>query len=113
MKKAIILLSGGLDSTVALWWAASKGYKLEALLFDYGQRHRKELVAAKKIAQKAGVPYQVIRLRLPWSSSSLTDTRKNVPHHSLKKIAEHKIPSTYVPGRNSIFLSYAWINFLI
>lgn len=106
-KKAIVLLSGGLDSTVALWWALNRGYSVQALMFDYGQRHKKELIQAKKVAALAKIPYQVIRFQLPWSQSTLTKATSALPHQSLAAIARHRIPSTYVPGRNTLFLSFA------
>lgn len=106
-KKAVVLLSGGLDSTVALWWALKKGYACQALSFDYGQRHKKELLQAQQVAQKAKISLQVVKFRLPWSGSSLTNKKTNLPHHTLKEISRHRIPSTYVPGRNTLFLSFA------
>ena len=105
--KAVVLLSGGLDSTVALWWAQAQGYSSEAILFDYGQRHKKELHYARQVAHAAHVHYSIVRFRLPWSSSSLTNKKKKVPSHKLSAIGRHEIPSTYVPGRNTIFLSFA------
>lgn len=105
-KKAVVLLSGGLDSTVALWWAQKKGYQCTALTFGYGQRHVKELDVAKRIAKIAKIPHYVVNFSLPWSSSSLTDKKKKLPHQKIHKIAQN-IPSTYVPGRNTVFLSFA------
>jgi 7-cyano-7-deazaguanine synthase len=105
-ERAIVLLSGGLDSAVSLWWAMKKSWRCTALGFDYGQRHRGEIERAKKIARRAGVSYQVVRFDLPWSRSSLTDRRASLPHRSAEKIPK-SIPSTYVPGRNTLFLSFA------
>lgn len=107
MKTVIVLLSGGLDSTVSLWWALTKGFNVRALMFDYHQRHRKELSRAKAIARKARVPFSLIKLQLPWSTSSLSGKNKPLPRHTLEQISKLKIPSTYVPARNTIFLSYA------
>src|SRR5258706_8721463 len=104
--KAVVLLSGGLDSTVALWWARRRGFDCHALSFVYGQRHRRELRAARTVAQIARVPLHVVRFALPWSASSLTNRRAALPRRGAHKIGPG-IPSTYVPGRNTIFLSFA------
>lgn len=107
MKKAIILLSGGIDSTTTLYFAKNQGYKCHALIFDYGQRHKREIKSAVAVAKRAKVPYQVIKITLPWKGSSLLDKKKKVPSgRSLKEISRG-IPSTYVPARNTIFLSFA------
>jgi len=115
MKKAIVLLSGGLDSATTLLYAKSEGYKCLCLIFDYGQRHKRELTSARKIAKKAGCEWRTIRFKLPWKGSSLLDKSMKVREFSqlhelnvlyeLKKLK--KAPSTYVPGRNIIFLSFA------
>lgn len=102
-KKAVILLSGGLDSTTTLYYAQSKGYKCSALIFDYGQRHKRELRSAVAVVKKAKVPYEIIKILLPWKGSSLLDKKSKVPTD--RKL--NGIPSTYVPGRNIIFLSFA------
>lgn len=102
MKKAIVLLSGGLDSATTLFYAKKKGYKVYCLIFDYGQRHKREISSAVKIAKKAGCKYEVIRIKFPWKGSSLLDRKIKLPK-SLSKA----IPSTYVPARNTIFLSFA------
>ncbi len=104
--KAVVLLSGGLDSTVGLWWALKKGFRCRAISFDYGQRHRRELNNARLVAKRARVRLDVIRFRLPWSGSSLTDASAVLPHRRAEKIPK-EIPSTYVPGRNTLFLSFA------
>lgn len=105
-EKAIVLLSGGLDSAVSLWWALKKGWRCTALGFDYGQRHHRETDHAKRIARRARVPYQIVRFDLPWSRSSLTDRHAALPRRAADKIPA-TIPSTYVPGRNTLFLSFA------
>ncbi len=102
-KKAIVLLSGGLDSATTLYFAKSRGYKCHCLIFDYGQLHKREINAAKKIAKRADCPWQVIKVRLPWKGSALLDKKIKVP----KTHSSTKIPNTYVPGRNIIFLSFA------
>ena len=107
-KKAVVLLSGGLDSTTALYWAKAKGYSPVALSVRYGQRHVKELSAARAIARKAKVVLHEVSFALPWlSSSSLTNRKLKLPDIALAKIGVGPIPSTYVPGRNTIFLSLA------
>lgn len=106
MKKAVVLLSGGLDSATALFWAKKQGWAVEALAVHYGQRHAKELDSARKVAKKAGARLHVLRLPLPWlSTSSLVDKKQRLPDLPLAKIGRGAIPSTYVPGRNTIFLS--------
>jgi len=102
VKKAIVLLSGGLDSATVLYFAKARGFDCSCLIFNYGQRHKKEIESAKKIAQAAGCPYEILKIALPWKGSSLLDSNINVP-----KKRTSKIPSTYVPGRNIIFLSFA------
>ena len=109
MKKAIVLLSGGLDSATTLYLARKQGYKCFCLSFDYGQRHKKEIESAKKIAQAAKSPLQVIKIRLPWKGSSLLDKNLIIPQlkDSRNQGLKGSIPSTYVPARNIIFLSFA------
>ena len=107
MKKAVVLLSGGLDSATTLYEAKSRGYGCHCLILDYGQRHRREIEAAKKVARAAGCSYDVVRMRFPWKGSALTDRGIAVPTgRSLKRMARG-IPATYVPARNTIFLSLA------
>ncbi len=106
-RRAIVLLSGGLDSATTLYLAQSKGYECQCLIIDYGQRHKREVMAAQAIARKADSPFQIIRLQFPWGGSALTDWRRPVPtDRSFQKIGQG-IPSTYVPARNTIFLSCA------
>jgi 7-cyano-7-deazaguanine synthase len=105
MKKAIVLLSGGLDSATTLYYAVSKGYTVRALVFDYGQRHRREIAAAKAVARAAGVPFEVVKIGLPWKGSALLDATIRVPEKFSSKPG--RIPVTYVPARNIIFLSFA------
>ncbi|MBN2058556.1 MAG: 7-cyano-7-deazaguanine synthase QueC [Candidatus Saganbacteria bacterium] len=105
--KVVILLSGGLDSTTTLYYAKSKGHHCHALIFDYGQRHKRELRSAIAVVKRARVPCQIIKIRLPWKGSTLLDTRTRIPEpRTLKQIGQ-RIPSTYVPARNIIFLSFA------
>ncbi|MFC1501034.1 7-cyano-7-deazaguanine synthase QueC [Elusimicrobiota bacterium] len=105
-KKAVVLLSGGIDSSTVLYYAKSKNYLCRCLIFDYGQKHVREISSAKNIAKSAKIPFRVLTINLPWKSSSLIDKSKKIPvHKDLSKL--NKLPSTYVPGRNTIFLSYA------
>ncbi len=99
------MLSGGIDSATALYWARSKGYRPYCLLFNYGQRHSKEIHSARRIAQQIKAEYKIISLNLPWKGSSLTDLRQEIPQHKKGSIGK-EIPSTYVPARNTIFLSF-------
>ena len=104
--KAIVLLSGGLDSATVLYMAKEQGFELHALSFDYGQKHSKELEAAKKIAIKAGViSHKIVSLNLDlWGGSSLTDKDLEVEDGNINS---RDIPNTYVPARNMVFLSIA------
>ncbi len=106
MKKAVVLLSGGMDSTTALYIAKSEGYEIYAISFNYGQRHYKELDCAKIIAENAGVKEHIIvnTNMDAWGGSALTDANISVPDSNANN---DKIPITYVPARNMIFLSYA------
>lgn len=106
MQKAVVLLSGGLDSAVALYLAKSQGYQVYALSFDYGQRHNRELDAARAISKKADVAaHQVITLKLDqWGGSSLTDKSLEIENGNVDR---DDIPVTYVPARNMVFLSVA------
>ena len=101
-KQAVVLLSGGLDSAVALYYAKAKGYKCLCLIFDYGQRHKKEILQAQKIAKAAGCAYQLLKISFPWKGSALLNKKIKI----LEKISSG-VPVTYVPGRNIIFLSFA------
>ncbi len=114
MKKAIILLSGGIDSATCAAIAKHEGYKLHAMSFLYGQRHSVELKAAKKVAAFFNVAeHKIVRIDLrAFGGSSLTSSlpvpKNRLPadrHGNQKRRKE--IPSTYVPARNTIFLSYA------
>ncbi len=104
MSKAVVLVSGGLDSTTALAIAQEQSYECYTLSFDYGQRHRVELVAAEKISVAAGaVEHKVVSIDLSViGGSALTDETIAVPVHETEGI-----PITYVPARNTVFLSIA------
>ena len=103
-KRAVVLLSGGLDSATVLAIAASQGYECYALSFDYGQRAQTELNAARALVKSLGAKeHRVFNLDLAqFGGSALTDSSINVPSD-----AEEGIPVTYVPARNTIFLSLA------
>lgn len=103
-KKAIVLLSGGLDSITVLAHAKQQGYQCYALSFDYGQRHNAELNAAKRIAEHYQVSdHKIINLGLSAiGGSALTDEHIAVPQEP-----QEGIPVTYVPARNTVFLSFA------
>ncbi|WP_036096013.1 7-cyano-7-deazaguanine synthase QueC [Leptospira weilii] len=104
-NKAVVLLSGGLDSTTCLYQAIADGKQIQALSFDYGQRHKIELSYAKKITRKLGIPHTIQKLKPElFLGSSLTQKSIRVPKNSLGK---DEIPNTYVPGRNILFLSFA------
>ncbi len=110
MKKAVVLLSGGLDSATALAIAQSSGFEAYALSFRYGQRHEHELTCATRIAERAGVGKHVVAeidLRV-FGGSALTSDRIAVPKdRSAGQMAGAEIPVTYVPARNTVFLSFA------
>ncbi|MDH4567669.1 7-cyano-7-deazaguanine synthase QueC [Pseudomonas sp. BN414] len=103
-KKAVILLSGGLDSATVVALARAEGYACYTMSFDYGQRHRAELNAAERVARQLGVvEHKVIGLNLDGiGGSALTDTSIDVPESPTEGI-----PVTYVPARNTVFLSLA------
>ncbi len=113
--KAIVLLSGGLDSTTTLAIALNRGFRVHALSFRYGQRHQLEIEAARRIAERFGVAQHVvvdIDLRV-FGGSALTDDLA-VPKGRAIEEMSHGIPVTYVPARNTIFLSFgvAWAEVL-
>lgn len=103
-RLAVVLVSGGLDSATVLALATSKGTRCYALTFDYGQRHREELNAAKRVAQaRHVVDHRIVRLDIGWmGGSALTDREIPIPQRSTEGI-----PATYVPARNTVFLSIA------
>ena len=103
-RPAVVLLSGGLDSATVLAAAKSAGYACHAIAFDYGQKHRAELLAAARVAEAQGAEgFRVIRLDAgAFSGSALTDDDLAVPESPTEGI-----PITYVPARNTIFLAHA------
>jgi len=108
-KRAVILLSGGLDSATTLAIAHSQGFECYALTFRYGQRHKREVEAAKKIADSLGtIEHRIIDIDLAaFGGSALTDSTIEVPKDRADFGNHNQIPPTYVPARNTIFLSYA------
>ena len=105
-KKAVVLLSGGLDSATVAAQAQVDGYDVVALSLFYGQRHERELEAAKAIVQALKIQeHHLLNVNLAqWGGSSLTDTSLAVP---IEETASDVIPSTYVPGRNTVFIAIA------
>ncbi|UCC99949.1 MAG: 7-cyano-7-deazaguanine synthase QueC [Phycisphaerales bacterium] len=108
-KKAVVLLSGGLDSATTLAVARSEGFACCALTFRYGQRHTCEVESAGRIAESLGAAqHRVIAIDLAaFGGSALTDKAIDVPKGKADLDDSSRIPSTYVPARNTIFLSYA------
>ena len=111
-QNAVVLLSGGLDSVTCLYWAKANYANVTAVSFNYGQRHNSELNAAKKIAAAAQVNHRIIDIDLAQlGGSALTDASLVVPDAKQTDFSDNQhndsIPITYVPARNTIFLSYA------
>ncbi|MEM8758507.1 MAG: 7-cyano-7-deazaguanine synthase QueC [Planctomycetota bacterium] len=108
-ERAVILLSGGLDSATVLAAARSHGLVCHTLAFDYGQRHRHELAAADRISSELGaLDHRVMTIDLrALGGSALTDDRIDVPKHDRANQVAADIPVTYVPARNLVFLSFA------
>src|SRR5215213_7191677 len=108
-RRAVLLLSGGLDSTTMLALAASEGFEVHALTFRYGQRHEHEVDAARRVAARWGVArHAVTEIDLrAFGGSALTSESVPVPKDRAPDDLTHGIPVTYVPARNTIFLSFA------
>lgn len=104
-KKALVLFSGGQDSTTCLFWALKHFESVRTLCFTYGQRHSKEVEVAKKIAEEVNVPFQLLDASIisKLSSNSLTDGNVLMD----KENSDNSIPNTFVPGRNLLFLTFA------
>ncbi len=105
-EAAVVVFSGGQDSTTCLVWAKQRFARVEALTFDYGQRHREELASARQIADKLAVPHRILDLGLLHQLAPSALTREDIP---VQAGAEGRLPSTFVDGRNHIFLSFAAI----
>jgi 7-cyano-7-deazaguanine synthase len=108
-QKAVVLSSGGLDSTTAMAMAKEQGFEIYSLSFDYGQRHRLELSAARKVAAFLGVAeHRILQIDLKSiGGSALTGDGREIPRARTEKEISHGIPATYVPARNTVFLSCA------
>jgi 7-cyano-7-deazaguanine synthase len=108
MKPAVVLLSGGIDSSTTLVIAIAEGFEVYALSFDYGQRHHIETEAARRVADSLGVKeHRIAKIDLRvFGGSALTD-QVDVPKRRSEPEIAHGIPVTYVPARNTIFLAYA------
>jgi 7-cyano-7-deazaguanine synthase len=108
MSKALVIFSGGQDSTTCLYWAREKFESVHALTFDYGQRHSLELTSAAKIAQMAGVSHEVLSLGHIFAGlSPLTNNAFAVEHYESADALPDGLANTFVPGRNILFLSLA------
>jgi len=108
MKRAVVLLSGGLDSATVLAIARAEGYETQALSFHYGQRHERELAAAEKVAQSLGASeHRIAKIDLRIFAGSALTAELEVPKARSATEMASGIPVTYVPARNTIFLSYA------
>lgn len=107
-KRAVVLLSGGLDSTTVLAMAQNLGFECHAITFDYGQKQVVELEAARAAARRFDCAHRVVRIDLgAFGGSALTDSTLDVPKDRSADAMESGIPVTYVPARNTVFLSYA------
>lgn len=106
-EKALVVFSGGQDSTTCLYWALERFESVEAVTFGYGQRHSAEIEKAKSIAEELKFPWTLLDMSLlnQLAPSSLTRSEQIVP----EKTEEGEIPSTFVPGRNLLFLSFAGV----
>lgn len=104
--KAVVLLSGGLDSATVAAQAIADGYEVIALSFNYGQRHARELLAAKQVVARLGIKdHFVVEVNLAqWGGSALTDSTLSIPTEGINP---NEIPITYVPGRNTVFIAIA------
>ena len=107
-RKAVVLFSGGIDSTTALFWARSRYAAVSALSFDYGQRHKVELALARRLTRRLLLTHRTLRVDLrPVGGSALTDAAIPVPMFRSSGDPANGLPVTYVPFRNGIFLALA------
>jgi 7-cyano-7-deazaguanine synthase len=102
-----VLLSGGIDSAVALYIARQRGFCCSCLIFDYSQRHRREIASARMIARRASCHYETVKLNFPHKASGLLDRQILIAERPKRSKKDSTIPLTYVPARNIIFLSFA------
>jgi 7-cyano-7-deazaguanine synthase len=106
-EKALVVLSGGQDSSTCLFWAKKNFKEVEAVGFDYGQRHQNELEAAQKLTEKVNVPYSIMPMPLLNNMTSNALTRNEIVVE--EKAQEGYLPNTFVDGRNMVFLTFAAI----
>jgi 7-cyano-7-deazaguanine synthase len=107
IKKAVVVLSGGLDSTTVLYIAQQRGFEIHALTFDFGQRHKIEIAHAKQVAENIAKEHKFLRIALDQIGGSSQTTNAPMPTFNDPSQIEEKIYNTYTPFRNGIFLSYA------
>jgi 7-cyano-7-deazaguanine synthase len=108
MKKAVVLLSGGLDSATVLAFAQRQGFLVHTISFDYGQRHSVEIACAQALAAAYGVSdHRLVKIDLRAFGGSALTSAAAVPKHRDLTLSSTEIPITYVPARNTIFLSFA------
>lgn len=105
-EKAIVVFSGGQDSTTCLFWAKEQFKEVEAVTFDYGQRHRLEIECAKEIAKEVGVKHHILDMSLLNQLAPNALTRDDI---EVEEGKNGELPSTFVPGRNLLFLSFAGV----
>ncbi|WP_312125054.1 7-cyano-7-deazaguanine synthase QueC [Lysinibacillus boronitolerans] len=105
-EKAIVVFSGGQDSTTCLFWAKERFEEIEAVTFDYGQRHRLEIECAKEIASELGIKHHILDMSLLNQLAPNALTRQDI---KVKDGGNGELPSTFVPGRNLLFLSFAGV----
>lgn len=106
MEKAIVVFSGGQDSTTCLFWAKERFAEVEAVTFDYGQRHHLEIQCAKEIAQELGIKHHILDMSLLNQLAPNALTREEI---EVVEGENDELPSTFVPGRNLLFLSFAGV----
>lgn len=105
-EKAIVVFSGGQDSTTCLFWAKERFVEVEAVTFDYGQRHSREIECAKEIATEMGIKHHILDMSLLNQLVANALTREDI---KVEKGESNELPSTFVPGRNLLFLSFAGV----
>ena len=104
--RCLVLFSGGIDSTTALYWALKRYQQVQPVIFDYGQRHRVEIKMAKKTCQRLGLEPKIIKIDLRQiGGSALTDEKIKVPEFKKTGQIKEGLPATYVPFRNGIFIA--------
>jgi 7-cyano-7-deazaguanine synthase len=107
-RSALVLYSGGIDSTTALYWARNTYEHVQAISFDYGQRHKAELSLGSRLTRRLRIPHSILKVDLrPIGGSALTDSSLHIPKFRRAKDITPGIPPTYVPFRNGIFLALA------